>query len=113
MVFFFCNGPVTPVRPVASVSPAAMRTESDKSFDFEKFIGKSWMGIMASVLIFISLIMFTVSIAFIARKGILTFSIVGNVGINIAIILGVSKCAVTNDIVKFGVLAIFLIWFIY
>lgn len=59
MVFFFCNGPVA---PVASVSPAAMRTESDKSFDLKKFIGKSWMGIMASVLIFISLIMFAVVI---------------------------------------------------
>lgn len=31
-----------------------------KSFDIEKFIGKSWMGIMASVLIFISIIMFAV-----------------------------------------------------
>lgn len=51
MVFFFCNGPVA---PVASVSPAAMRTESDKSFDLEKFIGKLWMGIMASVLILLA-----------------------------------------------------------
>lgn len=33
---------------------------NSKSFDIEKFIGKSWMGIMASVLIFISIIMFAV-----------------------------------------------------
>ena len=33
---------------------------NSKSFDIEKFIGKSWMGIMASVLIFISIIMFAI-----------------------------------------------------
>lgn len=158
----------------------------EKMFDIERFIGKSWMGIMASVLIFISIILFAVTllpyltdtikmcimyavsiafvivglvlfkkvgkifymilsacgmgalyismlfsniyfkaigdvtlyifiltwavgIAIVAKNNIRTFSIVGNVGIVIAVLLGTVKCISAEDSMKFTVLLLFFV----
>ena len=172
--------------PVAAPQHAHQSQVSKKKFDIENFIGKSSMGVMASVLIFISIIFFAVAIlpyitdtikmitmyavstafiavgllllkktgklfymilsacgmgalyisilmsniyfkaigdivlylfilvwavgiAAVAKNSIRTFSIVGNFGIIISVILGTFKCIGADDTAKFTVLMVFFI----